>query len=351
MNEGSLEINWGFAESMSYASLLSEGYPIRVTGQDVRRGTFSHRHACVFDKETGDGYIPLSKIARDHNTRFDIYDSLLSEEAVLGFEYGYSATWPTGLTIWEAQFGDFVNGAQVVIDQFIVSAQHKWERLSGLVMLLPHGYEGQGPEHSSARIERFLQLCASENIQVCVPSSPSQIFHLLRRQAIRKMRTPLIVISPKSLLRNPNATSSINELTDGSFQCVIDSDTKKKSNVKKIILCSGKVFYDLQNKKIQDKKEHIAIVRIEQLYPFPYDDLEECLKKYKNVEEIVWCQEEPANQGAWFSHRHRLQRVLDRLDSGKEISMVSRPPAAAPAVGMMKLHLEQQNNLIEEALK
>jgi 2-oxoglutarate dehydrogenase E1 component len=218
-------------------------------------------------------------------------------------------------------------------------------------MLLPHGYEGQGPEHSSARIERFLQLCASENIQVCVPSSPSQIFHLLRRQAIRKMRTPLIVISPKSLLRNPNATSSINELTDGSFQCVIDSDTKKKSNVKKIILCSGKVFYDLQNKKIQDKKEHIAIVRIEQLYPFPYDDLEECLKKYKNVEEIVWCQEEPANQGAWFSHRHRLQRVLDRLDSGKEISMVSRPPAAAPAVGMMKLHLEQQNNLIEEALK
>jgi len=336
---------------MSYASLLSEGYPIRVTGQDVRRGTFSHRHACVFDKETGDGYIPLSKIARDHNTRFDIYDSLLSEEAVLGFEYGYSATWPTGLTIWEAQFGDFVNGAQVVIDQFIVSAQHKWERLSGLVMLLPHGYEGQGPEHSSARIERFLQLCASENIQVCVPSSPSQIFHLLRRQAIRKMRTPLIVISPKSLLRNPNATSSINELTDGFFQCVIDCDTKKKSNVKKIILCSGKVFYDLQNKKIQDKKEHIAIVRIEQLYPFPYDDLEECLKKYKNVEEIVWCQEEPANQGAWFSHRHRLQRVLDRLDSGKEISMVSRPPAAAPAVGMMKLHLEQQNNLIEEALK
>ena len=351
MNEGGLEINWGFAESMSYASLLSEGYPIRITGQDVRRGTFSHRHACVFDQETGDGYIPLSKIARDHNTRFDIYDSLLSEEAVLGFEYGYSATWPTGLTIWEAQFGDFVNGAQVVIDQFIVSAQHKWERLSGLVMLLPHGYEGQGPEHSSARIERFLQLCASENIQVCVPSSPSQIFHLLRRQAIRKMRTPLIVISPKSLLRNPNATSSINELTHGSFQCVIDSDTKKKSNVKKIILCSGKVFYDLQNKKIQDKKEHIAIVRIEQLYPFPYDDLEECLKKYKNVEEIVWCQEEPANQGAWFSHRHRLQRVLDRLDLGKEIFMVSRPPAAAPAVGMMKLHLEQQNNLIEEALK
>ena len=351
MNTGDTDINWGFAESMSYATLLSEGYPIRITGQDVRRGTFSHRHACVFDKNTGDGYIPLSKIAKNYNTRFDIYDSLLSEEAVLGFEYGYSATWPTGLTIWEAQFGDFVNGAQVVIDQFIVSAQHKWERLSGLTMLLPHGYEGQGPEHSSARIERFLQLCASENIQVCIPSSPSQIFHLLRRQAIRKMRTPLIVISPKSLLRNPNATSSIADLTKGSFQCVIDSDTKKKSNIRKVILCSGKVFYDLENKRVKDKKEHIAIIRIEQLYPFPYDDLEECLKKYKNVDDIVWCQEEPANQGAWFSHRHRLQRVLDRLDFDKDISMVSRPPAAAPAVGMMKLHLEQQNNLLEEALQ
>jgi 2-oxoglutarate dehydrogenase E1 component len=351
MNTGDTDINWGFAESMSYATLLSEGYPIRITGQDVRRGTFSHRHACVFDKNTGDGYIPLSKIAKNYNTRFDIYDSLLSEEAVLGFEYGYSATWPTGLTIWEAQFGDFVNGAQVVIDQFIVSAQHKWERLSGLTMLLPHGYEGQGPEHSSARIERFLQLCASENIQVCIPSSPSQIFHLLRRQAIRKMRTPLIVISPKSLLRNPNATSSIADLTKGSFQCVIDSDTKKKSNIRKVILSSGKVFYDLENKRVKDKKEHIAIIRIEQLYPFPYDDLEECLKKYKNVDDIVWCQEEPANQGAWFSHRHRLQRVLDRLDFDKDISMVSRPPAAAPAVGMMKLHLEQQNNLLEEALQ
>jgi len=351
MNNGNTDINWGFAESMSYATLLAEGYPIRITGQDVRRGTFSHRHACVFDKKTGDGYIPLSKIAKNHNTRFDIYDSLLSEEAVLGFEYGYSATWPTGLTIWEAQFGDFVNGAQVVIDQFIVSAQHKWERLSGLTMLLPHGYEGQGPEHSSARIERFLQLCAAENIQVCIPSSPSQIFHLLRRQAIRKMRTPLIVISPKSLLRNPNATSSITDLTKGSFQCVIDSDTKKKSNIRKIILCSGKVFYDLENKRVKDEKEHISIIRIEQLYPFPYDDLEECLKKYKNVDDIIWCQEEPANQGAWFSHRHRLQRVLDRLDFAKDISMVSRPPAAAPAVGMMKLHLEQQNNLLEEALQ
>ena len=351
MTDASLDINWGYAENMAYASLLEEGYPIRITGQDVRRGTFSHRHACVFDKDSGEGFIPLSEIARENNTRFDIYDSLLSEEAVLAFEYGYSATWPTGLTIWEAQFGDFVNGAQVVIDQFIVSAQHKWERLSGLVMLLPHGYEGQGPEHSSARIERFLQLCASENIQVCIPSSPSQIFHLLRRQAIRKMRTPLVVISPKSLLRNPKATSSLKDLTKGSFKCVIDDEVKNKPSITKVVLCSGKVFYDLKDRQNSEQKDNIAIVRIEQLYPFPYDDLEEVLMEYKNVKDIVWCQEEPQNQGAWFSHRHRLQRVLDRLGKDKEITLVSRPPAAAPAVGMMKLHLKQQSNLVTEALQ
>ena len=350
MTESKIDINWGYGEMLAYASLLEQGYPIRLTGQDVRRGTFSHRHACVFDKETGKGLIPLSKIAEEHNTKFDIYDSLLSEEAVLAFEYGYSATWPTGLVIWEAQFGDFANGAQVVIDQFIVSAQHKWERLSGLVMLLPHGYEGQGPEHSSARIERFLQLCASENIQVCVPSSPAQIFHLLRRQAIRKLRTPLVVISPKSLLRNPDASSKITELTSGSFQCVIDDDCQK-DNVKKIILCSGKVFYDVKKQQNLSDKDDIAIIRIEQLYPFPYDDLEAILNTYPNVDEIVWCQEEPANQGAWFSHRHRIQRVLDRLKNNLEITLVSRPAAAAPAVGMMKLHLKQQEELIELALK
>ena len=350
MTESKIDINWGYGEMLAYASLLEQGYPIRLTGQDVRRGTFSHRHACVFDKETGKGLIPLSKIAEEHNTKFDIYDSLLSEEAVLAFEYGYSATWPTGLVIWEAQFGDFANGAQVVIDQFIVSAQHKWERLSGLVMLLPHGYEGQGPEHSSARIERFLQLCASENIQVCVPSSPAQIFHLLRRQAIRKLRTPLVVISPKSLLRNPDASSKITELTSGSFQCVIDDDYQK-DDVKKIILCSGKVFYDIKKQQNLSDKGDIAIIRIEQLYPFPYDDLEAILNTYPNVVEIVWCQEEPANQGAWFSHRHRIQRVLDRLKNNLEITLVSRPAAAAPAVGMMKLHLKQQEELIELALK
>ena len=350
MNDGDIPVNWGYAESMAYASLLEEGYPIRITGQDVRRGTFSHRHACVFDSDSGMGFIPLNEIAEKNNTKFDIYDSLLSEEAVLAFEYGYSATWPSGLTIWEAQFGDFANGAQVVIDQFIVSAQHKWERLSGLVMLLPHGYEGQGPEHSSARIERFLQLCATENIQVCVPSSPKQIFHLLRRQVIRKMRTPLIVISPKSLLRNPKAVSSTKELINGTFECVIDDEIKKNENVKKVIMCSGKVYYDLVNKRDKEKHDDIAIIRIEQLYPFPYDDLEEILTKYQNVEEYIWCQEEPSNQGAWFSHRHRIQRVLDRLGDGKEANLISRPPAAAPAVGLMKLHLQQQKDLINEAI-
>jgi 2-oxoglutarate dehydrogenase E1 component len=350
MTDENIPINWGYAESMAYATLLNEGYPIRITGQDVRRGTFSHRHACVFDSKSGMGFIPLSEIAEKNNTRFDIYDSLLSEEAVLGYEYGYSATWPSGLAIWEAQFGDFANGAQVVIDQFIVSAQHKWERLSGLVMLLPHGYEGQGPEHSSARIERFLQLCASENIQVCVPSTPKQIFHLLRRQAIRKMRTPLIVISPKSLLRNPDAISHVDELTCGNFSCVIDDNLENKNDVKRLIMCSGKVYYDLM--KMRNKKDFkdIAIVRIEQLYPFPYDDLEEILTKYENVQEFIWCQEEPLNQGAWFSHRHRIQRVLDRFNKGDEVNLVSRPPAAAPAVGLMKLHLQQQEELVKEAM-
>ena len=350
MTDEKTPINWGYAESMAYATLLKEGYPIRISGQDVRRGTFSHRHACVFDSRSGMGFIPLSEIAEQSDTRFDIYDSLLSEEAVLGFEYGYSATWPSGLAIWEAQFGDFANGAQVVIDQFIVSAQHKWERLSGLVMLLPHGYEGQGPEHSSARIERFLQLCASENIQVCVPSTPKQIFHLLRRQAIRKMRTPLVVISPKSLLRNPDAISNLNELVDGNFSCVIDDNLKNKKNVKRLIMCSGKVFYDLMKKRNNKKIRNTAIIRIEQLYPFPYDDLEEILTKYENVKEYIWCQEEPLNQGAWFSHRHRIQRVLDRFSKGYEVSLISRPAAAAPAVGLMKLHLQQQQDLINKAI-
>ena len=350
MTAGKIPINWGFAESMAYATLLSEGYPIRLTGQDVRRGTFSHRHAAIYNAEDGLGHIPLVNVARESSTRMDIYDSFLSEEAVLAFEYGYSATWPSGLVMWEAQFGDFVNGAQVVIDQFIVSAEHKWERLSGLIMLLPHGFEGQGPEHSSARLERFLQLCADGNIEVCVPSTPAQIFHLLRRQAIRKMRRPLVVISPKSLLRNPVVTSTVEDLTEGKFKCVIDDELNSKKDVTRVVMCSGKIYYDLLQKRNEDKIKDTALVRIEQLYSFPYDDLESILSSYPNLNKFIWCQEEPANQGAWFSHRHRLQRVLDRLEQKHEINLVSRPAAAAPAVGLMKLHLKQQEEIVLKAL-
>ena len=349
MSNGDLKLNWGFAEMMAYSSLLKEGYPIRFTGQDVRRGTFDHRHAVIFDQENGEGFLSLDSIAKEGETIVDIYDSLLSEEAVLGFEYGYAATWPSGLVIWEAQFGDFANGAQVVIDQFIVSAEHKWDRLSGLVMLLPHGFEGMGPEHSSARLERFLQLCAANNIQVCMPSSPSQIFHLLRRQAIRKMRRPLVVITPKSLLRLPEAASNLSELTEGSFNCIIGDDLPKE-NIKRVVICSGKVFYDL--KKARDKKgiSDVALLRLEQLYPFPYFEVEEMLKDYTHVKDFVWAQEEPRNQGAWFSHRHRLERVLKKLKIESSFEPISRPPAAAPAVGLMKLHLQQQQELVDNVL-
>ena len=350
MADGKIPVNWGFAENMAYATLLDQGYPIRFSGQDIRRGTFSHRHAVIVNQEDGLGHMPLVKIAENADTTIDIYDSLLSEEAVLGFEYGYSATKPSGLVIWEAQFGDFANGAQVVIDQFIVSAEHKWERLSGLVMLLPHGYEGQGPEHSSARLERYLQLCADENIQVCVPSTPSQIYHLLRLQTIRNMRRPLIVISPKSLLRNPQAVSSLKSLTDGSFQYVIDDPIKNSDAVEKIILCSGKIYYDLFAKREELGIKNIALIRIEQLYPFPYDTLEKIIKQYKNATKFIWCQEEPSNQGAWFSHRHRLQIVLDRINSN-QIELISRKASAAPSVGLNKLHIQQQEALVNEALK
>ena len=350
MADGKIPVNWGFAENMAYATLLDQGYPIRFSGQDIRRGTFSHRHAVVLNQKDGKGSMPLVNIAENANTTIDIYDSLLSEEAVLGFEYGYSATRPSGLVIWEAQFGDFVNGAQVVIDQFIVSAEHKWERLSGLVMLLPHGYEGQGPEHSSARLERFLQLCANENIQVCVPSTPSQIYHLLRLQTIRKMRRPLIIISPKSLLRNPQAISSIENLTEGSFEYVIDDSDQNPEKIKKIIMCSGKIYYDLASKREELGIENIALLRIEQLYPFPYDTLERIIRTYNNSTKFVWCQEEPSNQGAWFSHRHRLQIVLDKINS-KEIELISREASSAPAVGLNKLHTKQQEALVIEALK
>src|SRR5690554_4399278 len=283
MAAGGLALNWGFAETMAYASLLHEGHQVRITGQDVGRRTFPHRHA-VLHKQKGDGaYIPLANLY-EGQPRFDIYDSLLSEEAVLAFECGYATTTPNALVIWEAQFGDFANGAQVVIDQFITSGEHKWGRLCGLTMLLPHGYEGQGPEHSSARLERFLQLCAEQNIQVCVPTTPAQIYHLLRRQVIRPLRKPLVVLSPKSLLRHKLAVSTLEDLAEGSFQTVIpEIDQIDPAKVDRVIMCSGKVYYDLLEKRRADGLDNVAIVRIEQLYPFPEDDLSEVLAPYTNV--------------------------------------------------------------------
>ena len=351
MAAGAMPLNWGFAENLAYASLLQAGFPIRLTGQDVGRGTFSHRHAVLHNQKDGSDYIPLQHI-EDGQAKFGIYDSLLSEEAVLAFEYGYSTTMPQGLVIWEAQFGDFANGAQVVIDQFITSGEHKWSRLCGLTMLLPHGYEGQGPEHSSARLERFLQLSAEHNIQVCVPTTPAQIFHLLRRQAIRPLRKPLVVMSPKSLLRHKEATSTVEELAEGHFYNVLDeTDDLDKSKVQRIIICSGKVFYDLRAARRERGLEHIAILRLEQLYPFPEAELEEILtRSYANIVDAIWCQEEPMNQGAWYASQHHMRRVIQRHKVDVYLRYVGRDSSAAPAAGYMALHVAQMQKFIDEAL-
>ena len=350
MGAGATPVNWGFAETMAYASLLEAGYPVRLTGQDVGRGTFSHRHAVLHNQNDESCHIPLQHVAEDQ-APFVIYDSLLSEEAVLAFEYGYATTMPKGLVIWEAQFGDFANGAQVVIDQFITSGEHKWQRLCGLTMLLPHGYEGQGPEHSSARLERFLQLCAEHNIQVCVPTTPAQVFHMLRRQAIRPLRKPLIVMSPKSLLRHKEAISTLEELAEGQFHNVLDeTDDIDKSKVKRIVLCSGKVYYDLRAARRERGIEDIALIRIEQLYPFPEEDLLAILQQYPNLSEAVWCQEEPMNQGAWYSSQHHMRRVLFNHKKDVYLHYVGRDGSASPAAGYMALHLEQLESFINKAL-
>jgi 2-oxoglutarate dehydrogenase E1 component len=349
MAGGALPLNWGMAELLAYGTLLEEGYPIRITGQDVRRGTFSHRHAVVFNQKDGEAYLPMANLSKDQ-PRFDIYDSVLSEEAVLAFEYGYATTAPKGLIIWEAQFGDFANGAQVVIDQFIASGEHKWARLSGLTMLLPHGFEGQGPEHSSARLERFLQLCAEHNMQVVIPTTPAQIFHLLRRQAIRPMRRPLIIMSPKWILRHKLATSSLEELADGEFQNVIADSEIEPAKATRVILCSGKVYYHLLEERQARGIDDIALVRIEQLYPFPDIELEEALKPYVNVKDAVWCQEEPINQGAWYSSQHHMRHVLQSIDPMLHLRYIGRAASAAPACGYMSAHLEEQKQFIDEAL-
>ncbi|CAM3960731.1 2-oxoglutarate dehydrogenase E1 component [Pseudomonas reidholzensis] len=349
MQAGGLPINWGYAETMAYATLQFEGHPIRMTGQDIGRGTFSHRHAVLHNQKDASTYVPLQNLYPGQ-PRFDLYDSFLSEEAVLAFEYGYSTTTPNALVIWEAQFGDFANGAQVVIDQFITSGEHKWGRLCGLTMLLPHGYEGQGPEHSSARLERYLQLCAEHNIQVCVPTTPAQIYHLLRRQVIRPLRKPLVVLTPKSLLRHKLAISTLEDLAEGSFQTVIpEIDTLDPAKVERLVLCSGKVYYDLLEKRRTEGREDIAIVRIEQLYPFPEDDLVEILAPYSNLKAAVWCQEEPMNQGAWYSSQHHMRRILGRHNKALVLEYAGRDASAAPACGYASKHAEQQEKLLQDA--
>lgn len=349
MAAGALPINWGMAEVMAYATLLDEGNPVRMTGQDVGVGTFSHRHACLFNQKTGRRHIPLNFLRDD--VTFDIYDSLLSEEAVLAFEYGYATTLPTGLVVWEAQFGDFANGAQVVIDQFISSGAAKWQRLCGLTLLLPHGYEGAGPEHSSARLERFLQLCAQHNMQVCVPTTPAQVFHMLRRQVIRPTRIPLVALTPKSLLRHKLATSTLEELTDGQFHNVLpELDELDPKKVKRLVLCSGKVYYELLERRREMEDETVAIVRIEQLYPFPGDDLTSVIATYTNLEEVVWCQEEPMNQGAWYASQHHIRRVVLEHNESLYLAYAGREAFAAPAAGSAGQHIERQTQLVNDAL-
>jgi 2-oxoglutarate dehydrogenase E1 component len=349
MVAGELPLDWGCAETLAYASLLEDGCPIRITGQDSGRGTFFHRHAVLHHQATGECYAPLEHLSPTQ-PHFRITDSVLSEEAVLGFEYGYSTTNPEALVIWEAQFGDFVNGAQVIIDQFISSGESKWGRLCGLVMFLPHGYEGQGPEHSSARLERFLQLCAENNMQVVVPSTPAQMFHMLRRQMIRSLRKPLVVMTPKSLLRHELSVSSLADLTDGGFATVIDDvDDINVAQVQRVVFCSGKVYFDLLKARRAASLNDVALVRIEQLYPFPTQAYEAVLRRYPQLREVVWCQEEPQNQGAWYSIRHRLEGPLQK---DKHVLLYSgRQHAAAPATGIAKIHDKEQRELVDAALR
>lgn len=347
MAEGNKLLDWGAAENLAYATLVDEGVPVRLSGEDAGRGTFFHRHAVIHNQSNGSCYVPLMNV---HNAqgRFNVWDSVLSEEAVLAFEYGYATTDPRGLTIWEAQFGDFANVAQVVIDQFISSGEQKWGRMCGLVMLLPHGYEGQGPEHSSARLERYLQLCAEQNMQVCVPSTPAQVYHMLRRQALRGMRRPLIVMSPKSLLRHPLAVSSLEELAEGRFEAVIgEADDLNPADVKRVVLCSGKVYYDLLEQRRKNNQTDVAIIRIEQLYPFPHEDIHAILAPFSHVKDFVWCQEEPLNQGAWYCCQHNFR---DAVPAGASLRYAGRPASASPAVGYTSVHQQQQQELVNDAL-
>jgi 2-oxoglutarate dehydrogenase E1 component len=353
MGRGEIPVDWGMGEHMAFASLVASGYPVRLSGEDCGRGTFTHRHSVIHDQERkryDEGYhIPLQNVS-DNQAPFVVIDSILSEEAVLGFEYGYASNDPNTLVIWEAQFGDFVNGAQVVIDQFIASGEVKWGRVNGITLMLPHGYEGQGPEHSSARLERFMQLAADTNIQVVQPTTASQIFHVLRRQMVRNLRKPLIIMTPKSLLRAKDATSPLSEFTQGSFQTIIPENNeainKAAAKVKRVIACSGKVYYDLVKKREEAGIKDAVILRVEQLYPFPHKAFAAELKKYPNVTDIVWCQDEPQNQGAWFFVQHYLH---ENMRDGQKLGYAGRAASASPAVGYAHLHQEQQKALVEAA--
>ncbi|NYG34387.1 2-oxoglutarate dehydrogenase E1 component [Sphaerotilus montanus] len=351
MGRGEVNVDWGMGEHMAFASLVAAGYPVRLSGEDCGRGTFTHRHAVVHDQKRekwDEGtYIPAQHVA-DNQATFTVIDSILSEEAVLGFEYGYAAAEPNTLTIWEAQFGDFANGAQVVIDQFIASGEVKWGRVNGLTLMLPHGYEGQGPEHSSARLERFMQLAADTNMQIVQPTTASQIFHVLRRQMVRSLRKPLVLFTPKSLLRNKDATSPVSDFTKGEFRTVI-AEQKADINpekVKRVIACSGKVYYDLVKKREEKKSGDVAILRVEQLYPFPHKAFANELKKYPNLTDLVWCQDEPQNQGAWFFVQHYIH---ENMQDGQKLGYAGRPASASPAVGYAHLHQEQQKTLLDQA--
>ncbi|PKO69610.1 MAG: 2-oxoglutarate dehydrogenase E1 component [Betaproteobacteria bacterium HGW-Betaproteobacteria-16] len=353
MGRGDIPVDWGMGEHMAFASLVASGFPVRLSGEDCGRGTFTHRHAVIHDqgreKYDEGTYIPLQNVA-DNQAPFVVIDSILSEEAVLGFEYGYASNDPNTLVIWEAQFGDFANGAQVVIDQFIASGEVKWGRVNGITLMLPHGYEGQGPEHSSARVERFMQLAADTNMQIVQPTTASQIFHVLRRQMVRNLRKPLIIFTPKSLLRNKDATSPLSEFTKGSFQTVIPEQDaaviKKADKVKRIICCSGKVYYDLVKKREEKGADDVVILRVEQLYPFPHKVFGAEVRKYPNATDIVWCQDEPQNQGAWFFVQHYIH---ENMLEGQKLGYAGRVASASPAVGYAHLHQEQQKTLIEAA--
>jgi 2-oxoglutarate dehydrogenase E1 component len=350
MGRGDAPVDWGMGEHMAFASLVASGYPVRLSGEDCGRGTFTHRHAVIHDqkREKWDigTYVPLQNVA-DNQAPFTVIDSILSEEAVLAFEYGYASNDPNTMVIWEAQFGDFANGAQVVIDQFIASGEVKWGRVNGLTLMLPHGYEGQGPEHSSARVERFMQLAADTNMQLVQPTTASQIFHVLRRQMVRNLRKPLIIFTPKSLLRNKDAASPVSEFTDGMFQTVIpENKVLKADKVKRVIACSGKVYYDLVKHREAKGSEDVAIIRVEQLYPFPHKAFAAEIKKYPNATDVVWCQDEPQNQGAWFFIQHNIhENMLD----GQKLGYAGRAASASPAVGYSHLHQDQQKSLIEAA--